>query len=54
MSVLSCSPSPCRSKVEELEGARSRLEEDKKMLEMRLERLTLQVRAGGQPRGGLS
>uniref|UniRef100_A0A3Q2HBX8 Mitotic spindle assembly checkpoint protein MAD1 n=1 Tax=Equus caballus TaxID=9796 RepID=A0A3Q2HBX8_HORSE len=31
-----------RSKVEELEGARSRLEEDKKMLEMRLERLTLQ------------
>ncbi|XP_004440950.2 PREDICTED: mitotic spindle assembly checkpoint protein MAD1 [Ceratotherium simum simum] len=34
--------SSLRSKIEELEGERSRLEEDKKMLEMQLERLTLQ------------
>ncbi|VCX36590.1 unnamed protein product, partial [Gulo gulo] len=34
--------SSLRLKVEELEGERSRLEEDKKMLEMQLERFTLQ------------
>ncbi|XP_064449477.1 mitotic spindle assembly checkpoint protein MAD1 isoform X3 [Mirounga angustirostris] len=34
--------SSLRLKIEELEGERSRLEEDKKMLEMQLERFTLQ------------
>lgn len=47
--VSSWSGSSCRLKIEELEGERSRLEEDKKMLEMQLERFTLQVRVGGWP-----
>lgn len=37
-----CRPS-CRLKIEELAQERSRLEEDKKLLEAQLERLTLQV-----------
>lgn len=40
--------SPCRLKVEELEGERSRLEQEKQALEMQMERLTLQVGLGGQ------
>ena len=39
-------------KIEELEGERGRLEEEKKTLEAQLERLTLQVRAGGRPLAG--
>lgn len=38
--------SPCRLKVEELEGERSRLEQEKQALEMQMERLTLQVGLG--------
>lgn len=37
------SRSPCRLKVEELEGERGRLEEEKRRLEAQLEHLTLQV-----------
>lgn len=40
--------SPSRLKVEELEGERSRLEQEKQALEMQMERLTLQVGLGGQ------
>lgn len=40
--VMVCRPS-CRLKIEELAQERSRLEEDKKLLEAQLERLTLQV-----------
>lgn len=39
--------SPSRLKVEELEGERSRLEQEKQALEMQMERLTLQVGLGG-------
>lgn len=39
-------PCPCRLKVEELEGERSRLEQEKQALEMQMERLTLQVGDG--------
>ena len=45
--LLSRVCSPCRLKVEELEGERSRLEEEKKVLETQLERLTLQVSSSG-------
>lgn len=40
---------PGRMKIEELEGERSRLEEEKKVLEAQLERFTLQVSLGDQP-----
>lgn len=36
-------------KIEELEGERSRLEEEKKVLEAQLERFTLQVSLGDRP-----
>lgn len=48
MSILPWPCSLCRLKIEELEQERSHLEEDKKALEMQLERLTLQVCAAAQ------
>lgn len=50
MAVLSWSYSPCRLKIEELEGERRRLEEEKQQLKAQLEQLTLAVGAGEQPR----